>query len=213
MVGAARWDSYAKFYNLVLKTVAAQRQQLFQRLVLSEPLKVYIAGCGSGLDLPYLPAQSAVLGVDFSAKMLKQSAQLQQQLQAQGHPLALTLQQGRAECSGLADSSVDLVLLHLILAVTDQPQALLQEAIRVLKPGGVISIWDKFAPQQISRLRRIADYLSRRLGTTLLLQIDDLLQPHSLVIMQRHRMLCGQMQHLMMTDPTTHLTTHNKERG
>ncbi|TNH06781.1 class I SAM-dependent methyltransferase, partial [Testudinibacter sp. TR-2022] len=60
MVGAGRWDSYAKFYNLVLKTVASQRQQLFQRLALAEPLEVYIAGCGSGLDLPYLPAQSAV---------------------------------------------------------------------------------------------------------------------------------------------------------
>ncbi|SMB90014.1 Methylase involved in ubiquinone/menaquinone biosynthesis [Pasteurella testudinis DSM 23072] len=156
-------------------------------------------GCGSGLDLPYLPAQSAVLAVDFSAQMLKQSADLQRQLQAQGHELALTLRQGRAEQSGLADHSVDLVLLHLILAVTDQPQALMEEAVRVLKPGGVISIWDKFAPQRIGWLRRTADYLSRKLGTTLLLQIDPLLQPHSLAIMQRHTMLYGQMQHLILS--------------
>lgn len=212
MVTAKRWDCYARFYDLLLKSMAAERAQLFQRLDLSQPLQIYLAGCGSGLDLPYLPAQSAVLAVDFSAEMLKHCESLQQKLDSQGHQLDLTLRQSKAELSGLVDQSVDLVILHLILAVTDNPQGLLQEAVRVLKPGGKISIWDKFVPpnQSISMLRRFLDFFSRKLGTTLLLQIDTLLQGYSLAIIQRQALLGGQMQHLLLQKATQEEPQNNR---
>ena len=212
MVTAKRWDCYARFYDLLLKSMAAERAQLFQRLDLSQPLQVYLAGCDSGLDLPYLPAQSTVLAVDFSAEMLKHCESLQQKLDSQGHQLDLTLRQSKAELSGLVDQSVDLVILHLILAVTDNPQGLLQEAVRVLKPGGKISIWDKFVPpnQSISMLRRFLDFFSRKLGTTLLLQIDTLLQGYSLAIIQRQALLGGQMQHLLLQKATQEEPQNNR---
>lgn len=200
MVSNKRWDFYALFYNPLLRLAAAQRRQVFAHLGLTEPLSVYLAGCGSGLDLAYLPNDSQVHALDFSQAMLAKCGQQAQQLAAQGHQLDLRLQQGRAESADLPDNSVDLVVLHLILAVTDNPQGLLAEAVRVLKPSGMISVWDKFVPQgqQAGGLRKIADMISRKLGTTLLLNIDDLLQPHSLAIMQRHSLLHGQMQHLVL---------------
>lgn len=205
MVSNKRWDLYAGFYNPLLRLVESQRRQVFQHLALTEPQNIYLAGCGSGLDLAYLPAQSVVLGVDFSAKMLAKCTEQAKQLASQGHPLDLTLRQGKAELSELPDQSVDLVVLHLILAVTDNPHGLLAEASRIVKPNGIISLWDKFIPsqQKAGVLRKTADYISRKLGTTLLLDIDTLLQPHSLAIMQRYGMfegsiLRGQMQHLIL---------------
>ncbi|MGV6989769.1 class I SAM-dependent methyltransferase [Testudinibacter sp. P80/BLE/0925] len=200
MVSDKRWDFYAGFYNPLLRLAAAPRRQVFARLALNEPQRIYLAGCGSGLDLAYLPKGSQVHAVDFSEAMLAKCEQQAKQLEKQGHKLELTLQQRQAELSGLPDNSMDLVILHLILAVTDDPQGLLAEAVRVLKPNGIISVWDKFVPPEkdVGVLRKVADYVSRKLGTTLLLQIDPLLQPHSLAIMQRYGLLHGQMQHLIL---------------
>ncbi|MGR6980925.1 class I SAM-dependent methyltransferase [Testudinibacter sp. P27/CKL/0425] len=200
MVSDKRWDFYAGFYNPLLRLATTQRRQVFAHLGLQQAQRVYLAGCGSGLDLVYLPGGSQVLGVDFSEMMLAKCDQQVQQLAKQGHKLEVSLQQSLAEVSGLPGESVDLVVLHLILAVTDNPQGLLAEAVRILKPNGMISIWDKFVPveKNAGMLRKMADYVSRKLGTTLLLQIDDLLQPHSLAIMQRHNLLHGQMQHLIL---------------
>lgn len=200
MVSHKRWDFYAGFYNPLLRLVAAQRRQVFTHLALTEPQQIYLPGCGSGLDLGYMPIGSQVHAMDFSETMLAKCDQQVQQLARQGHSLEVALRQRVAESSGLPDQSVDLVILHLILAVMDNPESLLEETFRVLKWGGRISIWDKFLPAQQSAgaLRRIADFFSRKLGTTLLLDIDGLLERHSLVIIKRYSMLHGQMQHLIL---------------
>ncbi|WP_052122380.1 class I SAM-dependent methyltransferase [Chelonobacter oris] len=210
MVSARRWDCYARFYDILLRPAAQQRRQVFDHLALKSARRIYLAGCGSGLDLAYLPQQSAVSAVDFSAVMLRKCAERAQHLSRRGHSLDLTLRQGAAEHSSLPDCCVDVVILHLILAVIDNPQALLQEACRIVKPDGIISVWDKFVPpqQKVGRVRRMADYLARKVGTTLVLDIDALLQPHSLAIMQRHsmfqgRMRHGQMQHLVLQKERT----------
>jgi ubiquinone/menaquinone biosynthesis C-methylase UbiE len=46
----------------------------------------------------------------------------------------------------LPDRSVDKIILHLILAVIPDPVACLKECERVLKPGGRITVFDKFVP-------------------------------------------------------------------
>lgn len=203
MVKPSYWDFYSIFYNPLLSLVARYRRQSLLRLSLSQPVNVYIAGCGSGLDLPYLPINSQVTAIDFSAKMLEKCQQQYQQLQQNAHPLSLTLRQGRAECSRLGDNSMDWVLLHLILSVTDQPQALLQEAIRVLKPGGRISIWDKFQPpeNQHRTCRYLFDRVTRRLGTTINLSISDLLASEHIEVIEQHFMLGQQMRHIILQKP------------
>jgi ubiquinone/menaquinone biosynthesis C-methylase UbiE len=67
-----------------------------------------------------------------------------------------------AEKLGFATSSFDCVLLHLTLAVVPDPFASIYEAVRVLKPGGRVSIFDKFLPDNArpSLIRRIANVLT-----------------------------------------------------
>ncbi len=75
-----------------------------------------------------------------------------------------------------ADAQFDHVVLHLILAVVPQPAQCLNEAARVLKPGGTIIILDKFLrPQQTALLRRALNPLSRRIATRMDVVFEEVL--------------------------------------
>ena len=177
--------------------MAKERSVLYRNLALDlqRPLNIYVAGCGTGLDFPYLPPNSYVHAVDFADQMLLRAHRMADKLQ-----LNMQLKQARAEHSGLADNSQDLVILHLILAVTNQPQQLLDEAVRVLKPNGIISVWDKFLPdgKQPSLMRNLVNFFTTKMATSINLQIEPLLSNLPLRIIHREFRLAGLMQHIVL---------------
>ncbi|MBE2894311.1 class I SAM-dependent methyltransferase [Spirabiliibacterium falconis] len=204
MANAMRWDWYAVFYDHIISLVAHQRKQVFAALDFSECRKFWLPGCGNGQDLAFLPAQSAVYASDFSHTMLLKCQQRQQKLAQQGHNLDLHIEQVNVLHSRLPDQSMDCVLLHLILAVVDDETALLQEAVRVLKEGGILSIWDKavLMGENIGVLRRWLNKLTAVLGTRITLQIDNLLIAQPLAIITQQTFFGGQMQHICLRKVT-----------
>src|SRR5690606_13637315 len=72
-----------------------------------------------------------------------------------------------AQALQFPDSSFSVILLNLILSVAPDGKKVLEEAWRVLQPGGQISIFDKFLPEHTSPtiLRTILGGLIRQLGT------------------------------------------------
>ncbi len=142
------------------------------RLQLEPDDKVLIIGAGTGLDLPFLKAQKSITAVDITHAMverLKHKAKhLQLPVDAQvmdGHNLAFE------------NDSFDAIILHLIVAVIPDPVRCLQEAERVLKPGGRITILDKFIPAGSSPglLRKVANTLANFLFSAINRDIDKLL--------------------------------------
>lgn len=198
MVSDKHWDFYSRFYNLLLKITEKERSVLYQNLALElqQPLDIYVAGCGTGLDFPFLPRGSRISAVDFSAEMLAKAKKVADKLDF----AAFHLRQARAECSGLADNSQDLVILHLILAVTDQPQQLLNEAVRVLKPNGIISVWDKFLPdgEPPSSMRNLFNFFTTKIATSINLQIEPLLANLPVQIIHREYRVAKLMQHIVL---------------
>ncbi|MGC9128018.1 MAG: class I SAM-dependent methyltransferase [Acidithiobacillus sp.] len=138
--------------------------------------RILINGIGTGLDLPYLPAGRDLIGTDLSRAMLRRA-------QKRGH--AVWLVQADAEALPLADGSIDLVILHLILAVVPDARKALTEVVRVLRPGGEIRLLDKFLrPGERAWLRRAIAPLSAALATHTDLVFEDILaqQPSLAVI-------------------------------
>jgi len=76
---------------------------------------------------------------------------------------------GDAMNTPFKDNSTDLVIIHQVLHYLDQPEKVLVEAARILKPGGQLLIVD-FAPHDMEYLRETQGH--RRLG----ISEDDLRQ-------------------------------------
>jgi ubiquinone/menaquinone biosynthesis C-methylase UbiE len=163
--------SYALFapaYDLLLRTVSAPaRRRSLAQLPNQGGQRVLLAGVGTGLDVPYLPANNNYVGIDLTRAMLSR-------VPASPSPLALV--QGNVMRLPFADESFDCAVMHLIVAVVPEPSRCLAEAARVLKRGGMLLVLDKFLrPGQIAPLRRALSPFARAIATRLDVVWEELL--------------------------------------
>ncbi len=88
-------------------------------------------GAGVGANLSYLPPGARLIAVEPNARM---HPGLVQRCERAG--VELQLVPAHAERMPLADESVDEVICSLVLCTVPDPDAVLQEVRRVLRPGG-----------------------------------------------------------------------------
>lgn len=132
-----RYTIWAPFYDRVTR-FHAERRRSIELLELRPGERVLIIGCGTGADIPFLPQDVHVLAGDLTPAMLRQA-------QAHARPgVEFRVLDGLA--LDLPDGSFDAVILHMVLEVIPDPVRCLQEAARVLRPGGRIAVFDKFLP-------------------------------------------------------------------
>ena len=157
-------------------TAAARRHGL--ALLREGPhAEVLLVGVGSGLDLPLLPRGPRYTGLDLTPAMLARARR-----KAIALKLDIQLDVGDARRLPYGDATFDVVVLHLILAVTPHPERVLAEAARVLRRGGRVLILDKFLRRgQKAPLRRLVSPLLGLLATrtdvvfeTVLARVPDL---------------------------------------
>lgn len=159
---------FAPVYDLLLRRVSAPaRRRSLAQLPREGGQRVLLAGIGTGLDVPYLPAQNQYVGVDITRAMLRR---------VPAGPAAVALVQGDSMRLPFADDTFDCVVLHLIVAVVPQPAGCLREAARVLRSGGTMLLLDKFLRRgELAPLRRALNPLSRAIATRMDVVWEDLL--------------------------------------
>lgn len=96
-----------------------------------QPGTILEVGAGTGANLGHVPPGSRLYALEPSRRM---HARLQQRAVAAG--VELTLLPTGAEEIPLPDASVDEVICSLVLCTVRDPDAVLREVRRVLRPGG-----------------------------------------------------------------------------
>lgn len=160
----------APFYDVFIAgATRGARQRSLSRLPQQGTARVLLSGAGTGLDIPFLPPCHDYTATDLTDAMLARA-----QNRAQG--LRIAWAQADSMDLPFAANSFDFVVLHLILAVVPQPQRCLAEAVRVLRPGGHILVFDKFLlRKERAWLRRSLSPLVARLATRLDVVFEDVL--------------------------------------
>lgn len=174
-------DSYTLFAPLydffVGRASMAARRRSLAFLGDARGQRILLDGVGSGLDLPLLPPGAEYFGLDLTPAMLAR---------ARRRAGGVILIEGDAQCLPLRDGSVDVVILHLILAVVPHPERALAEAARITRPGGRLIIFDKFLkPDKPAPLRRFLSPLLARIATRLDVVFEDLLIQQPRLILER----------------------------
>jgi SAM-dependent methyltransferase len=151
---AAQWD-----YIRSLHVAEEEVEAAMARLIGAEAGDFYLdLGTGTGRMLAlFAPLAGQAIGIDQSREML---AIARAKLDAEGLS-RVQVRQGDMLALPYGDATADLVTIHQVLHFLDEPGRALQEAARVLKPGGRLLIAD-FAPHDLEFLR--AEHAHRRLG-------------------------------------------------
>ena len=142
---AADWDQIRR-----LHVPEEQVETRLRQVVGAAPIASFLdIGTGTGRVLELLAGQvGRGLGIDASTGML-QVARARLERDGRRH---LQVRKGDMYALSVADDSVDLAMLHLVLHYSDKPAEVIAEAARTLRTGGRLLIVD-FAPHAEQRLR------------------------------------------------------------
>ena len=105
--------------------------------------RVLDIGCGSGIAARAIARRDGfsgeVLGIDLSAYLIGVAQDLASD---EGLSDRIAFKAGDMHSLDIADESFDAVVAHTLFSHVDDPAAVLNEARRVVKPGGMIGIFD-----------------------------------------------------------------------
>lgn len=147
------FDAWASSYDWIFPSVLyqASHQQMMEYVDLPPHAHILDIGCGTGRLLHRLLAkypQITGTGIDFSAEMLRQARQ------KRGDRLQLIFVLGGADELRFADEQFDAVFCTFSFMHYSDPQRVLAEVSRVLRPGGQFYLLDPLiAPTE--RIRRL----------------------------------------------------------
>jgi phosphatidylethanolamine/phosphatidyl-N-methylethanolamine N-methyltransferase len=164
-----RYALWAPIYDWVVAPLRSARRRSIESVALRPGDRVLLVGAGTGEDLRYIPPGVLTLATDLTPAMLKRArakARPGDRLAVMdGHRLAVP------------GGTFDAVVLHLILAVIPDPALCLAEAARVLRPGGRITVLDKFVRDGTTPSigRRLLNRVTRPIATDITRSLGDII--------------------------------------
>lgn len=134
---------WAPIYDVTInRAFVAGRTQAIRILDPQTGERILLVGVGTGADLPLLPTGVRAVGLDLSQHMLSVAQHKMPEC-----PASISLLQADAQLIPLAAESFDALVMNLILSVVPDGRMCLESALRALRPGGRVVIFDKFLPE------------------------------------------------------------------
>jgi len=143
------YEVLARFYDGGFDwALGPGRRRAVARLPLERGDRVLEIGVGTGLSLPFYPEHVHVTGIDISEAMLDQAQERLEGLGRDGVDLRLM----DARDLTYPDATFDHVLAPYVISVVPEPERVMAEIARVLRPGGTAIVVNHF----LSRNRALA---------------------------------------------------------
>jgi len=125
--------------------------------------RILDVGVGTGISLSDYSPKNRIVGVDYSEPMLRKA---QERVAREKLTHIETLAVMDAQRLGFRDSSFDVVVAQYVITTVPSPEAVLDEFVRVLQPGGEIILVNHLGAE--AGLQRDFEHwfapLARRLG-------------------------------------------------
>jgi phosphatidylethanolamine/phosphatidyl-N-methylethanolamine N-methyltransferase len=160
---AKAYGRWAPIYDLVFGKVFDQGRQ--STIAVADKIggRILDVGVGTGLSLSDYSRSTRLCGVDISEPMLRKAQERVRKLELDN---VETLAVMDAKNLAFPDDFFDAVVAQYVITAVPDPEATLDDFIRVLKPGGELILVNHIGAE--SGLRRISELafapLARRLG-------------------------------------------------
>jgi ubiquinone/menaquinone biosynthesis C-methylase UbiE len=137
------WDLYSYFYSLSLGNLFPYRsllEDLYNKLDIKQGQSVLDAGCGPGLVIAKILEEDrgreiSITGLDINRTMIRHARR-----KCRNFPNVKLQVADLNKSLEFPDSTFDKVICSNTLYALDEPQAVISEFHRVLKPGGALII-------------------------------------------------------------------------
>jgi len=137
---ATFYNRFSLLYPVIDIFLARFRKMLISKVNGQPRGRLLEIGVGTGAHLQ-LYKEHIITGIDISSGMLQKAKQ-----QCDGRVQLLEMNGENLE---FAEGSFDYVVLSHVLAVSGNPDKMLSEAYRVMKPGGKLYILNHFTPNNV----------------------------------------------------------------
>ena len=183
LINSNRWNRirytlYAPGYDIAGRIFSDSRKKSIGELGINRGDEVLIVGAGTGLDLEFITGDCHITATDITPAMIAQTIKKNILLKRN-----LTAEVMDGQHLLFPDHSVDKIILHLILAVIPDPVACIRECERVLKPGGRITLFDKFVPKgrPLSFWRKFFNPVTNLLFSNITRRFESIVSETSLI--------------------------------
>lgn len=168
------YSDLAHFYDTFFSPAfLSHEHEVVESLKLRPGQKVLEVGVGTGMALDAFPPYVRLMGIDPSDSMLSQA---REKVRENGWS-HIELAQGDALKLDFPDDSFDDVVTFHVITVVPDPVRMMEEMIRVCKPGGRIVVVNHFASANpvLYFLNTLVNPLTKLLGWTTRLRARDIL--------------------------------------
>ncbi|TFH25028.1 MAG: class I SAM-dependent methyltransferase [Myxococcales bacterium] len=180
------YSDMSGLYDHVFDRVFRRRiQTVVRQLGIPPGARVLEVGIGTGLSLDAYPGHCHVTGIDLSKEMLDHADRKRDPFR-HAH---IELVQMDGMNTAFPSDHFDFVTAFHVVTVVPDPQRLVDEMTRVCKPSGQVVIINHFSSRRplIRNLVNLADPVTRKLGWSTKLNLDDVMDGSDLNLESRYK--------------------------